>query len=218
MEEPFTLIEETTEAGPHHLFEDVVQLKSGKSADHDLPYIAGLRATNPDMIVTAIPSENAPLQAFAAAGYAGCERDLKTDSFASWRGYAEPARRSDKVTLAESVSFAKYHYTWNSEDFILYTVGRVQYVLKERRDSESVLGPSALVDKLILAIGEWISSINDVVWVYDGYWQTSNELFKEVQKASWDNVILDEAMKKELTSVTHRFFDSKDAYEDLGVP
>jgi len=31
-------------------------------------------------------------------------------------------------------------------------------------------------------------------------------------------VILDEAVKKDLTSVTNKFFSSKQVYEDLGVP
>jgi len=37
-------------------------------------------------------------------------------------------------------------------------------------------------------------------------------------RASWDKVILDPGMKKELTSVSGRFFDSKSVYDDLGVP
>ena len=94
----------------------------------------------------------------------------------------------------------------------------VQYVLKERRGNEDILGPSNLTDKLILAMGDWVSSIENVVWVYDGYWRRDSQLWNEVQKASWDKVILDENMKKELTGVANKFFDSKDVYEDLGVP
>ena len=175
------------------------------------------------MIVTAIPTYNCPLREFAANGFASCELDTKTDSFASWRGYVPPTRRAGSGGIGEAISFAKYHYKWNNEDFILYTVllyaaGIVQYVLKERRDSEDTLGPSKAVDALIQAIGDWRSSIVDVIWVYDNYWRPSRELWEEVQKASWDNVILDESMKKELTDVAHKFFDSKDVYEDLGVP
>jgi len=39
-----------------------------------------------------------------------------------------------------------------------------------------------------------------------------------ISRATWDKVILDPSMKKELTNVSGRFFDSKDVYEDLGVP
>jgi DNA polymerase III delta prime subunit len=37
-------------------------------------------------------------------------------------------------------------------------------------------------------------------------------------KSSWDDVILDEDKKKDLTAVANKFFSSKAIYEDLGVP
>jgi len=91
-------------------------------------------------------------------------------------------------------------------------------VLKEKHSSENILGPSRLTDKLILKIGEWAAESAGTVFVYDLYWQRSQALYKEVERASWDKVILDENMKNDLTSVTDKFFDSKDVYEDLGVP
>lgn len=217
--EPFTLIEEIGNAGPHHLFDNVTDLSSAKTADHDLQYVAALRDANPEMIVTSIPAMNVNLRAFAASGFATCELDTKTDSYASWRGYIAPSVRSDAGQLGEQVHFAKYHYKWNDEDFILYTVANVQYVLKERQGSEAALGPSHITDKLILTVGKWQDSgLNQTVLVYDGYWQRSRDLWLAVQKANWDKVILDEKMKSELTSVVDKFFDSKDVYEDLGVP
>ena len=39
-----------------------------------------------------------------------------------------------------------------------------------------------------------------------------------MQKANWNDVILDEDMKKALVDITKKFFDSKDVYDDLGVP
>lgn len=218
-DEPFTLIEETGDTGPHHLFDNVVDSSSAKTADHDLQYLAALRKTNPEMIVTCIPASNVNLRSFAASGFATCELDTKTDSFASWRGYLPPAIRSDKGRLGEQVHFAKYYYKWNDEDFILYTIGNVQYVLKERKSSEHSLGPSHITDTLIMTIGNWQdASLNQTVLVYDGYWQRSRDLWLAVQKANWDKVILDEKMKRDLTSVTGKFFDSKAVYDDLGVP
>ena len=90
--------------------------------------------------------------------------------------------------------------------------------LKERQGDEQILGPSSSTDELIRTIGHWVSNLSNVVWVYDGYWRQSTSLWDEVQKASWDKVILDEDMKHDLTHVAHKFFDSKDVYEDLGVP
>jgi transitional endoplasmic reticulum ATPase len=217
--EPFTLIEETSSSGPHHLFDTVTHLTSAKTADHDLQYVAALRDANPEMIVTSIPGTNVNLRAFAASGHASCELDTKTDSYASWRGYIAPKVRSDSGQLGEQIDFAKYHYRWSGEDFILFTVASVQYVLKERQGNEGALGPSNITDKLILTVGKWQDgTLNQTVLVYDGYWQRSRDLWLAVQKASWDKVILDENMKSELTSVVDKFFDSKDVYEELGVP
>ncbi|KAK0986009.1 hypothetical protein LTS01_010098 [Friedmanniomyces endolithicus] len=218
MDELFTLVEERPHPGPHHLFTDVLDLTSGRTADHDLQYISALRSANPSLIVTASPAYNIPLRAFAAAGFATCELDTTTDSFASWRGFNPPALRQQRGTLAESVHFAKFAYQWAGEGFVLFTVGGMQYVLKERREGEGEFGPSGVTDELIQTVGDWLLSDQEVVWVFDGYWQRSKQLYFEVMKATWEKVILDEAVKKDLTSVTNKFFSSKQVYEDLGVP
>lgn len=43
-------------------------------------------------------------------------------------------------------------------------------------------------------------------------------MYDEVQKAKWDDVILNEEMKTDLVDLMDKFFDSKSTYEDLGVP
>lgn len=217
--EPFTLIEETPpDSGPYRLFPDLLHLTSAPTADHDLHFAAALRAAFPETIVTAIPATNTPLRAFAAAGLASCVVDKDTDAYASWRGYRPPSHRAAKGSLAEAVDFAKYRYVWQGQAFILYCVGAVQYVLKERGEGEHALGPSGATDALILAVGEYVSSITEIVWVYDGYWRQSRGLWEEVRKASWEDVILEEGQKRELREVTGRFFDSRGRYEELGVP
>lgn len=183
----FTSIQDI-KASPHQLFDDALDLTSARTADHDLQYVTALRAANPDMVVTAIPTANIPLLAFAGSGFATFEVDKETDGFASWRGYAGPSRISREGQLAESVQFAKYHYKWGTEDFILYAVGTVQYVLKERRGLEHPLGPSNATDALIKAVGGWL--LNDVVWVFDGYWYQDKKLYEQVHKMTWDKVIL----------------------------
>jgi hypothetical protein len=94
----------------------------------------------------------------------------------------------------------------------------VQYVLKEPRGGEKIQGHSRVVDSLISAIGLWQSQEPDALYVFDRYWYRDVALWKEVQRASWDKVILDPKMKKELVSVCDTFFDSKDIYEEYGVP
>jgi len=124
--------------------------------------------------------------------------------------------------LGEATFFAKYHYKWGNEDFILYTVvmglSKLQYVLKEPRSGETTLSHSVPTDSLIATIGQWASQEMDAIYVFDNRWYRSSALWDEVQKASWDKVILDPDMKKSLTDVSEKFFDSKDTYEEYGVP
>ena len=98
-----------------------------------------------------------------------------------------------------------------------YTI--LQYILKEpRADGETPNTNSFFTDKLLKAAGEVLHKLEPGIYVFDQYWYKDKELYKEVQKASWEKVILDENKKKSLTTVSRKFFDSKDVYDDLGVP
>lgn len=214
--EPFTLVEQPESS---RLFDSFQDLNSAKSADHDLQYLSTLRKAFPEYVVTSIPNGNCNLLAFARAGNAVAELDLDTDSYASWRGWIPSVRAGQRGNLGESIFFAKYRYQWAAEEFILYVVRNVQYVLKEPQPGEGPLSHSSTTDALIEAAGTWQTADEEVVWVYDtNMWTRSKALFNQVKKAEWKNVILDEGMKKTLTGVSTKFFDSKDVYEDLGVP
>jgi transitional endoplasmic reticulum ATPase len=173
-------------------------------------------------ISSAVPSGNISLLQFAASGNAVAELDTETETVIRWRGYLPPTERGGTGALAEAIFFAKYHYKWGTEDFIVYTVviglTEVQYILKEPSSGETTHSHSSVTDALIATIGQWGSQIPNAIYVYDNYWYRSPELYEEVQKASWDKVILDPDMKKSLTDVSEKFFDSHDIYEEYGVP
>lgn len=213
--EPFTLIEETSSSHLYDTFQDCV---SAKTADHDIQYLTALRKLFPELIVTTIPANTCSLLAFAASGHAVAELDIKNDSFAAWRGWVPAIGGNEKGGIGQTTFFAKYHYRWGTEDFVLYIVGGLQYILKEPRGGETMLSPSKTTDDLITVVGTWQSADLDIIWVYDNYWTKSKSLWEQVQKAEWENVILDEDMKKGLTDVSTRFFDGKSVYDDLGVP
>ena len=74
-------------------------------------------------------------------------------------------------------------------------------------------------NRLLLEAGTWVNELHNEVWVYDGgWWQKSRELYNSVQNASWDDVILDEKMKKSLMADVESFYDNRDTYERLKVP
>lgn len=97
---------------------------------------------------------------------------------------------------------------------------QMQYILKEPAEGETVFSTNAITDKLVATVGKWQKpkDPNKFVYVYDNYWMKSRLLYDEIQKAKWSDVILNEEMKKTITELMQKFFDSKDIYKDLGVP
>ncbi|TKA68438.1 hypothetical protein B0A49_08547 [Cryomyces minteri] len=82
--------------------------------------------------------------------------------------------------------------------------------MKEPKLGKNTLSNSKATDALTKAVGEWQYAQIDAIYVYDNFWTRSRELWNEVQKATWDNVSLAADMKKELTEVSERVFNSKD--------
>lgn len=208
--------------GQPKLFDDYHKFTSGKTTDLDVQIVTALRAKHPELIVTTVPAANCNLLQFAAAGFAQAKLDDDSEPVLRWRGFIGPAHRGGSGYLADSIFFARYNYTWNNENFILYTVlvgyGTLQYILKEPRENENPFSNSSAVSALLATIGAWLIKEEPAIYVYDGYWTRSTKLWKEVEKAKWKDVILDPKMKKALTEVASKFFDSKDIYDEYGVP
>ncbi|KAL8770514.1 MAG: hypothetical protein Q9209_003770 [Squamulea sp. 1 TL-2023] len=217
----FTLVNEATH---HKVFDDYEELSSGHLTDPQT-YLTGVfRRQYPELTVTCTSSSNPALLNFAAAGHATAELDLKDESINRFRGYLPGnARYGYTEGIYETRYFAKYKYQWGSEYFILYVIAigysSYNFILKEPADGETTLSTPKAVEALIMAWGRWSYPVdNDFIYVYDGYWSASKLLWKQVQKANWEDVILNEEMKKTLVDLMTKFFDSEDIYKSLGVP
>ncbi|KAH7385137.1 P-loop containing nucleoside triphosphate hydrolase protein [Cadophora sp. MPI-SDFR-AT-0126] len=220
----FTFIDRTvtSEIGPPQLFPKYSDLTSAKLSNPILQLLEDLRAKYPEYVVTYVDPGSLNLLTFAFAGNATATLDIGSDSVFRMRVWQQPVGRGKTGGLAESRGFAKYAYSWGGEDFVLYCVvvgySNVQFVLKEIGPGESQLSHSVITDSLLAKVGLWSHKERKGIYVYDLYWRLDEALYNQVQKATWDKVILDPGMKNELTSVSGRFFDSKDVYADLGVP
>lgn len=65
----------------------------------------------------------------------------------------------------------------------------------------------------------YATALKDVIWVFEmGGWTPSVELWEAVQKASWDDVILDGDFKASLQNDYRTFFKSEEVYRKLNVP
>lgn len=164
-----------------------------------------------------------PLLQFAAAGNALSVLDIKDEAVKRLRYFfIGNSSRGIPDQLVEGRTFAKYYYSWDNEAFIVYVVtigfSTLQYILKEPGSGETTMSKNAATDNLITYVGNWSKPDDKYIYVYDGYWSASRTLYDEIQHASWNDVILNEDMKKALTDLMHRFFDSETTYKDLGVP
>lgn len=60
------------------------------------------------------------------------------------------------------------------------------------------------------------ATLREEIWVYQGgMWMANKQLYKAVQAASWEDVVLEDTFKEGLRRDTKGFFESKDIYEDL---
>lgn len=159
------------------------------------------------------------LLAFAFAGHATATVDIIDESILRTRYFIRPS------SVGESRSFAKYLYQWGDEYFIVYVVQAryytLQYIFKEPAEGETVMSNNGKTDELVKAIGIWQMPppLGDKwVYVFDRwYWFRSKALYEQVKNASWDDVILNEDMKSQITGLMHKFFDSREIYKNLGV-
>ncbi|KAH7402880.1 ATP-dependent Zn protease [Pyrenochaeta sp. MPI-SDFR-AT-0127] len=202
---------------------------SAKRVNTDIVLVEALRTQYPELDLVVAPEGRLNLLAYASAGFAKAtplEDTVKDPIYGAglkWRSYIPPARRLDSRpgALIEQVLFGKYLYKWKDQEAIVY--------IADGRDGMSswpivtnhyiLTNAPHKVDELIKDATTWGVELHNEVWVFDGgYWQKSAQLFDSVKDSSWDDVILDEGMKKSLIADVENFFDGQDTYQKLKVP
>jgi len=237
--EAYTLVTSTSH---HQNYKDYVDVNSGKAYNLNVYLQAALRRQYPELALTVTYANDGillfsslppstlisllisyrltvNLLAFAFAGHATATLDIVDESILRTRYFIRPS------SVGESRSFAKYLYQWGDEYFIVYVVqvnySTMQYIFKEPTEGETVMSGNGKTDELVKAVGKWQIPPppgDKWVYVYDGYWFRSKALYEQIKNASWNDVILNEDMKKQITGLMHKFFDSREIYKNLGVP
>ena len=196
---------------------------TAKTINTDAVVVEALRNQYPDLYLLETTQYSCNVLGYAASGHARAVPTDADDSLSAtlkWKVYLPPARRTDKSdgVLAESVVFGKYFYTWNGQEYIVYVVDAaignynisMVYILGSSKES---------TESLMLAASKWMVELHDEVLVFDGgYWSKNRGLWENVQQSSWDDIIMNDTMKKALIEVVDQFFDSKDRYQKLKVP
>ncbi len=156
----------------------------------------------------------------------GDSKDMLTE-----RGFVPPARRyGDEAggTFVDRVVFGCYDYTFRGTPFLVYTVegsdgsmykSRFHYILYEDLTKGGDVEPEKKVNELLKEVGKWSQELHGEVMVFDGgFWQKNKELWQNVQKAEWEDVILEEEKKKSIVEDVIGFFDAEERYSEFGVP
>jgi AAA+ superfamily predicted ATPase len=202
---------------------------SAKRVNTDIVLVEALRTQYPTLELVVSPCTRMNLLAYASAGFATAtplEDSVKDPVYSvslKWRVYVPAGTRLDGGGgfMAENLTFGKFMYKWKDQDIILYIAdgrdGSSSY--PDIKNHYILTGNVHKVDELIRDATKWSMQLHNEVWVFDqGWWQKSAQLYNSVQKANWDDVILDEDMKKALVADVENFFDSQDVYQKLKVP
>ncbi|KAL1301972.1 hypothetical protein AAFC00_002427 [Neodothiora populina] len=196
---------------------------SAPRVNTDIVVTEALRREYPQLHLTVTPRGTCDILAFAAAGHAAAAPIDQEQDRLTWLSYRPPVRRlnGENDGLAEYVHFGKFMVEWENKEFVLYIAeGRDGMSAYPSVTNQYILSSSSkATERLLLEAGRWSMALHDEVWVFDqGMWQKSHELWESVQAAEWENVILNEDMKKSLIRDVDNFFNSRETYKKLKVP
>ncbi len=198
--------------------------------------LKALRTKYPDRSLTIVNSQGAfmgssgcDLIGFANSGAAKAVLSPESESILE-RIFSPPARRyggDDEGQFAQVVQFAAYDYEFKEKTFLIYVAYchdgyisyRMNFILGEPGSKKADSEPDSDADELVEAATMWGIESHDEVWVFDrGMWQKDKELWKVIQKSSWDDVILDKEKKQALIDDVDGFFDGEQSYKEFAVP
>lgn len=193
----------------------------GERTDVGLRFTDILRCSYPDLHVSRVRSYNCDLKGFAAAGFAEWEAKETIDAV---REFSAPGPRLDQNPgeLVDDVKFGRVNYTWQGKELIVYVVEYQEHPNPFSSACEVlfVLGEDeSAIDTLLLECGRWTKELHGEIYVFDrGTWVKSKNLYKSVQSATWDDVILNEETKANLIDDVQGFFNHRELYKSFGVP
>jgi AAA+ superfamily predicted ATPase len=87
---------------------------------------------------------------------------------------------------------------------------RYHWILAPRRE---------IAEKFLCAVCDWSSEVRGEVLVFErGNWSKNEDLYKAIQGATFDNLVLPAALKEEIKTDFQQFFASREVYERYHIP
>ncbi len=75
-----------------------------------------------------------------------------------------------------------------------------------------------IAEEFLRAVCEWTSPVKDEIMVFDEGWCSSQKLYEAIKTASFDDLVLPEALKRDIVDDFTRFLASRSLYEQYGIP
>ncbi len=125
----------------------------------------------------------------------GVGRGLSEAAENAWLEVSWQERTLEVILLSRQEEFSKARYCWILAD------------LKE------------IAETFFLTVCEWNAEVRGEVLVFEqGCWCKSEELFRAIKSATFDNLVLGGTLKEEIREDFSRFFSMRDVYERYGIP
>jgi len=107
--------------------------------------------------------------------------------------------------------------SWESESILVVHLEWESACGSQSRDW-IVASSQEVAERFILDVERKTNAPNESILVFSrGRWSRSRSLFNEIQKASFDDLVLPGEMKETILSEFKQFLDSKDQYKRLGI-
>lgn len=152
------------------------------------------------------------LEQYACAGHCAivCERGMHGQFATIWRGAGRSLKHEAQNAwfnvLWQGQLFEVVFITWTESGYR----SRFHWIVADTREA---------AEKFYRAVCEWGADVRGEILVFGGgYWEKSEELFKSIKAASFDDLILPDALGEELRNDLPRFFAARETYERYGVP
>jgi len=152
------------------------------------------------------------LPPFARAGL--CELEVHNDCAQAF-GYEY---NHEKGCFYQRECHNWYRIGWEGHEF---EVALVSYNEAYRtHKAHFIITPQQEVaQKFFLAVTQWNAEAREEVWVFnEACWSKSKELYRSIQSANLNNLVLPGGLKEEIHKDLTQFLSSRDMYERYGVP
>jgi transitional endoplasmic reticulum ATPase len=198
--------------------------------------VEALRAKYPKHLLTINPAYVTNLIPFANSRDDTSYSSRKGNDLTE-RVFIPPARRYNDENggvFGENVVFGSFDYIFQGNVFLVYVITGADGMLGKSINNYILVAPEAegvemtaeekslaqkKTDTLVREATKWGNDLHNEVLVYDqGYWQKNRELWENVQKANWEDVILEKEKKQAIMDDILGFFDGQERYSEFGVP